>query len=268
MSRYTALIRTYNSFPLLNEVLDALKHQTIPPAEIVFVDSSSNPEQKAKLKALGHQVVDYPNEEFNYSKAINIGIDAVQTELVLVISSHVVLNDNTLIERGLSLHDFNDDRYLGFCLTPGFKASQEWEPSYVDKKNFGLNLAASNSCTLLATHFIRNRPFREDVFSAEDQEWAAYYLRTHDAYFYRVIAYAVKYLNVNVNDQKVVNEFVALAYFTYPWMLGLHYITFRFLRAIFARVRGNLNRSKLHLAIARELYAARHQKPVKKSKYF
>lgn len=268
MIRYTALIRTFNSLPLLNEVITALDRQTVPPTDYLIVDSSNDPQQKAEIKKLGFQVVDYPEEAFNYSKAINIGVDKVETDLVLVISSHVILEDPTLIERGLALQSFDQKGYLGFCLTPGHMASQHWIPDYVDKKNFGMRFAASNSCTLLATRFIKARPFREDVFSAEDQEWAAYYLRTQDAYFYRVISYDVKYLNSHANDQKIVNEFVALAYFTHPQLLGLHYIFFRVLRAGFAKLRRHPMRAKLHMAIARELYAARHQKPVKKSKYF
>lgn len=268
MTKYTALIRTYNSLPLLNDVIDALRKQTVPPTDYVFVDSSSDPKQKAEIKKLGFKVVDYPDEAFNYSKAINIGVDQVETDLVLIISSHVILEEPTLIERGLALQGFDSKNYLGFCLTPGHLASQHWIPDYVDKKNFGMRFAASNSCTMLATHFIKSRPFREDVFSAEDQEWAAHYLRTQDAYFYRVISYDVKYLNSHANDQKIVNEFVALAYFTHRQFLSWHYIFYRILRAGFATLRRHPMRAKLHMAIARELYAARYEKPVKKSKYF
>ncbi|WP_019882387.1 MULTISPECIES: glycosyltransferase family 2 protein [unclassified Methylophilus] len=265
---YTAVIRTYNSLPLLLKVLDALKMQTIPPSDYVIVDSSKDYSQKEAIKKLGLQVVDYPDEEFNFSKAINIGVDYVKTELVLIISSHVLLNDRSLIEKGLALESFSIENYLGFCLTPAINESENWEPAMVTKYNFSLDLAASNSCTMLKTLHIQQRPFLEEVFSAEDQEWAAYYLREKEAYFYRVKAYEAKYLNVNMNDQKIINEQIALAYYTHREMLGYRNIIMRLFRAVVARVRGRTGRARLHFTIAKELFVARSNKPVKKSKYF
>ena len=45
-ANYTALIRTHNSFPLVAEVVAALRAQTFPPEKILAVDSASSPEQK------------------------------------------------------------------------------------------------------------------------------------------------------------------------------------------------------------------------------
>ncbi|BEV08082.1 glycosyltransferase family 2 protein [Methylophilus sp. DW102] len=268
MPKYTALIRTYNSLPLLNEVLIALKKQTSPPDDYVIVDSSKDPAQKNAIKQLGLRVIDYPDDEFNFSKAINIGVEQVKTELVLIISSHVLLNDITLIERGLKLDDFSSETYLGFCLTPTIIATDTWMPTKVTKSNFSLDLAASNSCTMLKTQHIMQRPFLEEVFSAEDQEWAAFYLREKNAYFYRVKAYEARYLNNNVNEQKFINEQVALAYYTHRHMLGYKNIVFRLCRGLLAKMRGRTNRATLHFTIAKELFQARSKKPIKKSKYF
>lgn len=268
MLKYTALIRTYNSLPLLNEVLEALKTQTVAPFDYVIVDSSNDQAQKAAIKQLGLRVVDYPDEEFNFSKAINIGVDHVKTDLVLIISSHVLLTDKKLIERGIALDDFSQEKYLGFCLTPTIVTSETWIPTKVTRRNFSLSLAASNSCTLLKKSDLKQRPFLEEVFSAEDQEWAAYYLRQKEAYFYRVTAFHARYLNSNINDQKFINEQVALAYYTHRNMLGYQNILFRLFRALLAKVRGRSNRASLHFTIAKELFNARSKKPVKQSKYF
>lgn len=268
MPKYTALIRTYNSLPLLNEVLVALKEQTAPPDDYVIVDSSKDPAQKNAIKQLGLRVIDYPDEEFNFSKAINIGVEQVKTDLVLVISSHVLLTDQTLIQKGLDLENMAEEKYLGFCLTPAVSANDTWVPTKVTKSNFSLDLAASNSCTMLKTQHIMQRPFLEEVFSAEDQEWAAFYLREKDAYFYRVKAFEARYLNTNMNDQKTINEQVALAYYTHRHMLGYKNIIFRLCRGLLAKMRGRPNRATLHFTIAKELFQARSRKPIKKSKYF
>lgn len=236
--KYTAVIRTFNSMPLLNDVIDSLLKQSAPPSAIILVDSSNDESQRESILKLDYKVVNYPRgEEFNFSKAINIGVDAVETDLVLIISSHVVLADASLIERALALENFEQSKYLGFCLIPWSDANVTWKHTRVDKQNFSLDLCASNSCTLLKVKDIKDRYFREDVFSAEDQEWVAHYLRNHDAYFFNIISHDVKYMNVNFNTQKLINELVALAYFTFPEMLSLKYIAARIFRSCLAGLR-------------------------------
>lgn len=269
LTHYTALIRTFNSMPLLQDVLDALQKQSLPPTQIVIVDSSNDLSQRGKIESLGFPVVRYPDsEEFNFSKAINIGVDAIVTDAVLVISSHVILGNTKLIEDGFNSNDFNDDDYMGFCLIPSADPDVKWRKTRVDKVNFSPDLCASNSCTLLKTTWIKARPFREDVFSAEDQEWAAFYLRNKNAYFNNIFTHDVRYMNVHFNTQKLINEQIALAYFTFPEMLSYKNILLRFVRAIVAMLRSRQERAKLHFIVARELFLARFRKPSKKSKYF
>ena len=266
---YTALIRTFNSMPMLNDVIDLLLKQSIPPSAIILVDSSTDASQKDSILSLGYPVIRYPEgEAFNFSKAINIGVDAVATDLVLIISSHVLLSDAQLIERAFTLENFKQSKYLGFCLIPWSDPNVRWKPTRVDKQNFSIDLCASNSCTLLKVENIKERYFREDVFSAEDQEWVAYFLRAHDAYFYNVISHDVKYMNTHFNTQKLINELVALAYFTFPEMLSLKYISSRLCRSVLAALRMRGERAKLHFVVAKELFTARYRKPTKKSKYF
>jgi len=269
LTNYTALIRTFNSMPLLLDVLDTLQKQSLPPVQIVIVDSSKDLSQRAQIEALGFPVIRYPeNEEFNFSKAINIGIAAIYTDVVLVISSHVLLNNSNLIEHGLKAADLNDTEYMGFCLIPWSEPEVRWRQTRVDKTNFSLNLCASNSCTLLKTKWIKERPFREDVFSAEDQEWTAYYLRNKNAYFDNIVTHDVKYMNVHYNNQKLINEEIALAYFTFPEMLSFRNILCRLVRALVALLRVRHKRAKLHFVVAKELFLARFRKPLKQSKYF
>ena len=61
---------------------------------------------------------------------------------------------------------------LGCCFNAGGDAEKAYGVTYVDKRNFSLLLGLSNSCAFLRKQYIIDRPFREDVFSAEDQEWA------------------------------------------------------------------------------------------------
>lgn len=267
--RYTALIRTYNSMPLLAEVIDVLKKQSLPPDEILIVDSSREQAQINLIKGLGYKVIRYPeNEDFNFSKAINIGINEISNERVLIISSHVLLNQPNLIETAWEVANFEDPAYMGFCLIPWADPEVKWKPTRVDESNFSIDLCASNSCTLLKTRLIKERPFREDVFSAEDQEWAAFYLRQKKSYFFNIVTHDLKYMNVHFNTQKLINEQIALAYFTFPKMLSIKNIIYRLIRAVIALARFRRERAKLHFVVAREFFFARFRKPTKQSKYF
>lgn len=269
VNRYTALIRTYHSMPMLADVIDALKKQSLPPAQILIVDSSKEQTQRDQITGLGYPVIRYPeHEDFNFSKAINIGVDAIETETVLIISSHVLLNQSDMIERAFKISDLKESSYMGFCLIPWAESEVKWKPTRVDKTNFSLNLCASNSCTLLKTQLIKERPFREDVFSAEDQEWAAFYVRQKNTFFFNIVTHDVKYMNVHFNTQKLINEQIALAYFTFPHMLSMQNIIFRLMRALIALVRLRHERAKLHFVVAREFFLAKFRKPTKQSKYF
>lgn len=266
--KYTALIRTYNSFPLVAEVVAALRAQAAPPENIIAVDSKSSPEQRLALEDIFDQVIDYPKEPFNYSKAINIGVEACETEYALIISSHVVLTDPYLISYGINHISEGGYHCLGCCFNQGGDYEKTYGVTRVDKRNFSLLLGLSNSCAFLKKKYIIDRPFREDVFSAEDQEWAAYYLRNHDASFFSFHSVYVKYLNPNVNDLKTMNEFISMAYFTHPELRGPKYIIPRLARAFLAFVRNRPERAKLHLTMAKELFMTNFSKPVRKSSYY
>lgn len=266
--KYTALVRTYNSYPLVAEVVARLRAQAHPPERIVAVDSHSRPEQRLVLDTLFDQVIDYPPEPFNYSRAINIGVEACDTEYVLIISSHVLLQDPYLISYGFNHIGTAEGLCLGCCFNPGGDTEKDYGVTWVNKKNFSLLLGLSNSCALLKRQYILDRPFREEVFSAEDQEWAAYWLRAHNASFFSFHSIYVSYLNPYVNELKTLNEFVSMAYFTHRSLRGPKYILPRLARALLAFVRNRPARARMHFTIAVELFLTNFRQPVKRSAYY
>lgn len=266
--KYTALIRTHNSFPLVADVVAALRMQSTPPYKFLAIDSASSAEQRSALIGLFDEVIDYPDEPFNYSKAINIGVNACKTEYVLIISSHVVIEDTQLISLGLENGLFEDSSCLGYCLVPTPETEKVWEILKVDKKNFSPKVGLSNSCAFVKVQKIIDRPFREDVFSAEDQEWAGYYLKNHNAHYFIATSFNLKYLNMHLNNLKLLNEEISMAYFTHRKLRGTINITKRLLRSLLAFVRNRPDRAKLHMSIAKELFLMNFRKPVRKSSYY
>ena len=95
---YSAIIRTYCSFPVVGEVIGALRRQSVPPREVIVVDSGSPEDERSCLRELADRFIEYPAEPFNFSKAANIGIDRATTPCCLIISSHFLIEDELLME--------------------------------------------------------------------------------------------------------------------------------------------------------------------------
>lgn len=167
---YSVLIRTYNSAGTLPSTLRSLQTQTVLPTQLVVVDSGSTDETLALLPP-DTVVWRYEGPVYNYSSALNQGIRLVTEPEVLIISSHTVLRNPNSMEYGLEMLAtwpqvgaayFVDD-------TADVLSHQIIDVGSFDGKN-GL----WNTCAIVRTHLADQRPFRPEVFAAEDQEWATW----------------------------------------------------------------------------------------------
>ncbi len=262
--RYTALIRTHDSSPRVQATVAALRAQTAPPERILAVDSGSSPEQRAALDALVDDVVDYPDEPFNYSKAINIGVRECRTPWVLVISSHMAMQDRDAIVRASREMAAAD----AACFYLHRMKHPEWLIETVDRTNFDGRNGLSNSCAFLPTSEVLRRPFREDVFSAEDQEWTADFLRRTGGTVLRIGVDSLKYDNPNENELKLINEEISIAYFTCREKLGLRFVVAWLIRAAVYLAAGRPRRSWTYVRICKELVLARFRPPMRVSRYY
>lgn len=268
--RYGAVIRAYQCTPLLKQVVEGLRVQTVPPDAILIVDSSRSDETAVEFAALGVTVVPYPEGEFNYSRAINVGVAANPAPLTLIISSHVLLGPE-MVERG-----WRDAQARGleiaFWVPP--KPGQVGDVEYIlDRHNFNGRNGVSNSVALIPTRRILDRPYREEVFSAEDQEWSRYYYRTFQRGSWRVETPQMQYLNPNHGDsvwswEKLLNEELAIGHFVNRRLIMPDRIAARFLRGVLAMVRRRPDRARMHFSIAKSYLMANFRPPKAKSRYF
>ncbi len=261
---YDAVIRTDRYTPTLERAVAALRRQTTPPRRIIFVDSSDDAGCRDQLMALGDSVVPYPAFAFNFSIAINVGVAAATALHVLLISSHVVLEDPQLIEDGCArAHDAGAGIvYWTHAVTGVFQVFT------VDKTSFDGRNGLSNACAMLPRACALERPFRAEVFSAEDQEWAGWFLRERRGRSLRVEHPHALYLNPHVNILKTINEEIAIAYFTDRRGLRPHRIVERLLRAALAALRRRPERARMHWEIAKGLLMANFRQPVRRSRYY
>lgn len=262
---YTAVIRTHHCDELLRSTVQSLREQTTPPREILFVDSSRDPGCTAALQALGDTVVVYPPDTpFNFSKALNLGVAAASQPQVLLISSHVVLRHPTLLQNGwTSARQLRAEAVYWIPSLDGRLACRCINADTFDGYN-GL----SNACAMLPAARVRQRPFREEVFAAEDQEWAAWFFRAEHGTILQIAHPDFDYLNPNANALKTINEEIAIAYYAYPRNRRLDRILLRCARGAVALWRERPRLAQMHWEIAKGLFLAKFRRPTRASRYF
>jgi glycosyltransferase involved in cell wall biosynthesis len=92
MRNYSVVIRCRNEEQSLADTLESLKSQTMPPTSVILVNNNSTDNSTTIAKEYGCLIIEYPfGATYNYSKALNIGIRAVDTPLVMLLSAHCPL---------------------------------------------------------------------------------------------------------------------------------------------------------------------------------
>ncbi len=244
---YSTLIRTCNSERTLSATLASLAAQTCPPTRHVFVDSGST-DGTLCLLPHGSTLHRYEGQIFNYSEAINQGLQYVDTEYVLIISSHTMLTDRLAVAFAMNLLASN--QAIGAAYFSN-EPSQTTQYTLIDNRNFNGFNGLWNTCALIRTSLLRKRSFRPEVFSAEDQEWANWLFENERKCVACISGAGMEYNNpVPYNLRKRLNEHVAVALFVRPEMLRWRYIARVAYRAIRPVSTFRERRFNAHLAAA------------------
>lgn len=170
------IIRFKNSAATLPEVLAALRRQTRPPERIIGVNNQSTDASPALLRAAGAEILDW-SAPYHHSRVLNWAIQQCPTDLVLVLSSHTVLESPDALA---SLVAVFDDPATA-C------ASGKWDadPFYSDAVTWrelqakGLKIGSiySNSMGMIRRSLWEKTPFDETLPTMEDGAWALTQLR-------------------------------------------------------------------------------------------
>jgi glycosyltransferase involved in cell wall biosynthesis len=171
------VIRAKNEAKWLASCLDAIQLQDYADFETIVVDNQSDDRTREIAETYGCELIDISDEDFNFSRALNIGIAAGDKPLVGMISGHCVPADDQWLTR-LAMHFSN----------PGVVAvygRQEPLPdtAAVDKRDlwitFGLDRKVQqrdyffhNANSMIRRSAWERIPFNENIHGVEDQDWA------------------------------------------------------------------------------------------------
>jgi glycosyltransferase involved in cell wall biosynthesis len=179
-TRIGVVIRTLNESELLGRCLETLQAQQGGfDLDVVVVDSGSTDGTVDIARAHGARVIEIAPADFDYSTALNVGIEEARAELVVLLSAHAIPLDDLWLSRMTA--PFTDEQVAG--VTGGqvpWPGAPWWEIVRLSRA-FGDSRrawSATDSDGLMfsnAASCIRRGDWRDEPFTlpaAEDLDWA------------------------------------------------------------------------------------------------
>jgi len=184
----SAVIRTYNEAEYIGRLIQTLRAQSQygQKLEIIVVDSGSTDSTIEILKKHNIKIISITREEFNYSKALNLGIEHSNGELIIILSAHAVPCENNWIEK--MVKDFEDENVAGvYCRQVPWPQADPIEALRIEG-TFGENSKIFSGGEFSeamkfsnAASGIRRSVWEKHRFltmpAAEDREWAKWAVR-------------------------------------------------------------------------------------------
>ena len=173
------VIRTLNESELIGRCLEVLRGQRGNHAlDIVVVDSGSTDATTEIAQSRGARIVDLPASDFDYSKALNVGIEAARGDLVVSLSAHAIpLDDGWL---AAMLAPFDDDRVAGVSSRQVPWPDAPWQEVHRLRHQFSTErcvytrdsdyMVFSNAASAIRRTVWSDFPFT--LPAAEDLDWA------------------------------------------------------------------------------------------------
>jgi rhamnosyltransferase len=200
-ARCSIVIRAFNEEKHIGRLLSGILQQTMPPAEIVLVDSGSTDATLSIAARFPIRIVAVRPEEFSFGRSLNRGIAKTSGDLVVVASAHVYPVYADWLEQ--LLRPLQDPRMaLSYgqqrgCESTRFSEHQvfaKWFPESSESRQahpFCNNANAAIRRALWEIH-----PYDEALPGLEDLDWASWALEQG-----RTIAYVAEAPVIHVHEE-------------------------------------------------------------------
>jgi rhamnosyltransferase len=174
------VIRTLDEAELIGRCLETLHGQRGGhELDIVVVDSGSTDDTVAIAEAGGARVVHMAPEDFDYSKALNLGIEEARGEHLAILSAHAIPIDDGWLEHMLA--PFEDPKVAGVAGRQIAWPEAPWSEVQRLRVCFGdtrieyhdpgdEQLLFSNAASVIRRDVWREHPFT--LPAVEDLDWA------------------------------------------------------------------------------------------------
>jgi rhamnosyltransferase len=172
------VIRTLNESALIGRCLETLSRQGFD-LDVLVVDSGSTDDTVAIAEAHGARLLHIRPDDFDYSKALNAGIEEVRGELIVLLSAHAIPDGDGWMERMLA--PFADPDVAGVASRQVPWPDAPWDEvrrlaaTFGDARRRYTRATGEDPVFSNAASVVRRSVWREEPFTlpaAEDLEWA------------------------------------------------------------------------------------------------
>lgn len=179
----SVVIRTYNEAEHIGQLIQTLRAQSeySQNLETIIVDSGSTDSTIDIIKNYNIKPISITRKEFNYSKALNLGIKHGNGELIIILSAHAIPCKNDWLRK--MVQNFEDENVAGvYCRQVPWPDANLIEVLRVEKtfdeksKIFSSNefsgaMKFSNAASCIRRSVWEKHPF-VTMPAAEDREWS------------------------------------------------------------------------------------------------
>jgi len=173
----TVVIRAKNEARWLASCLGAVSLQDHHDFEIILVDNESTDRTSEIGKRYGCKMISISDADFNYSRALNIGIKAGSKPLVAMVSGHCIPTDDQWLAR-MAMHFKTSGVAAVYGRQeplPDSAPSDKrdlWTTFGLDRKIQKRDYFFHNANSMIRRDIWDRLPFNENIHGVEDQDWA------------------------------------------------------------------------------------------------
>ncbi len=173
----SVVIRARNEEAWIASCLNAVENQDYAEVEVVVVNNRSTDATAKIAERHGATVIAYDEPEFNYSRALNLGIAAAGKPLIALLSAHCVpVNEQWLARLAMHFHDPRVAAVYGrqepLPDSHSFDKRDLWTTFGLDRKVQRKDCFFHNANSMIRRALWQTVPFNENIHGMEDQDWA------------------------------------------------------------------------------------------------
>lgn len=215
---YDVVIRCRNEMDWLPRVIESIKKQSVKPSKIILVDNSSVDGSQEYAMEQGCYVVNYDKAEFNYSYALNIGIEKTFQNDILILSAHCEILTSKSVEKLIDIRRrYNAAGVYGRQI-PTVNSNPIDTRDLVtvfgrERIVFEEHPFFHNAFSLIDREAWENVPFNENQNGVEDRFWAREQALKGRKIIYEpdAIVFHEHGLNQGASEQRAARVCIALA---------------------------------------------------------
>ena len=167
--KISVVIRNKNEATALEKVLHILtKIYSSDLHEIIVVDNNSSDDSLEVARKFGCRIVSI--SKFTYGRATNYGIEASNSDYVLLLSSHAIPVGKSFFKNTLLALD-SEEKVAGIRYVNSFENYERAVKNNFLVKN-PLEYGLMSACCIINRQVWERMKFNEDLLAVEDKEWS------------------------------------------------------------------------------------------------